>query len=213
MGFLGVAAAVGATIIRANDEGLVAIVMICSMLAMAGTMMRYVIIVVLVFWGLMIEISRASFDPVISRILKRLSWPAAVILLIIMTFNARQERELQRDRAYHGVLNFLANHVGKNEKIGYLLSHQSYLFYGKSFDRQVLYVPAETENLSDWLMLLRKAGVSVVAIGPLRNSWELSREVSWLQDPEGPFVRIFGEKSGAEPFFYRFKSESNMHDQ
>ena len=213
LGFLGVAAAVGATIIRARDEGLVAIVMICSMLAMAGTMMRYAIIVVLVFWGLMIEISRASFNPGVSRILKRLSWVAAVNLLIMMTFNARQERELQRGKAYFGVLEFLANHVRQDETIGYLLSHQSYLFYGKKFDRQVLYVPAESENLSDWLALLQEKGVSVVAIGPLRGNWESRREVSWLEDPEGPFVRIFGEKSGSEPFFYRFKSKLNTHDQ
>lgn len=206
LGFLGVAAAVGATIIHARDEGLVAIVMICSMLAMAGTMMRYAIIVVLVFWGLMIEINHANFNPLVSRILRRLSWVAVVSLLITMTFNARQERELQRGKVYFGVLEFLANHVRQDETIGYLLSHQSYLFYGKKFDRQVLYAPAESENLSDWLALLREKGVSVVAIGPLRDDWKLRREVSWLEDPEGPFVRIFGEKSGSEPFFYRLKN-------
>lgn len=209
LGFLTVAAAIGATNIRARNESLAAIVIIGGMLALAGTMMRYAIIVVLVFWGLIIEIGRANFNPTARRILKHLGYTVALSLFCIVTFNARQQRELQRGTAYRGIYDFLARQVGKEEKVGYLLSHQSYLFYGKNFDRQVLSVPAETESLSDWLNLLREKDVSIVAIGPLRADWRLRQEVVWLNDPEGPFVQVFGKRAGSGPALYRFKSSSH----
>jgi hypothetical protein len=115
----------------------------------------------------------------------------------------RERRAEHRRDAYRGVSAFLEAKIGRDETIGYLLSHKSYLFYGEHLDRKVVYVHPDGAGYDDWLGRLRTAGVAVVAVGPLEGRWTADPVLAWLRDAEGPFRRVFGTDGIDAPVFYR----------
>ena len=69
---------------------------------------------------------------------------ACVLLCVAVaagTFWMRARRDLERAHAYGGAPAFIAAHLSPGESVGYLLSHRSYLFYGKDLANPVVSVP------------------------------------------------------------------------
>ena len=122
-----------------------------------------------------------------------------------MTFVLRQKRDENRRLFLGEVVDYLEHNIGKDEIIGYIYSNRSYLFYGKKLNRKVLYVRSKGKNLSKWLEELYARGVRVIAVGPLHKEWESKQEIMWLKNPDGPFIRVFGENPKKEPTIYRIK--------
>jgi len=99
----------------------------------------------------------------------------------------------------------MAAHWGRDEIVGYLLSDRSYLFYGSGWTQKVVYTPATSPSVTHWLDMLLAKGVSVVAIGPVIDEWRSFGESDWLEQPNGPFVRVFGRDPRRESVLYRIK--------
>lgn len=211
LGALAVGAGAGATVLRTRDEAMVAVVLISSVLAMTETLTLYIGVALLLGWGMYEAIGWIRPNKSVPIFLELSGRVIAIFILVgfiaAATFLARQKREVRRGQVYGGIVEYIENHIGLNETIGYLLSHRSYLFYGKKLNRRVLYVPSQHWYLSEWLGVLQRQGVSVVAVGPLvEEGWKSRRELPWLQDPDGPFIRVFGQDPGRETVLYRLKS-------
>jgi hypothetical protein len=127
-------------------------------------------------------------------------------LIVTSTFVEREKRDIQRREIYGGIYEYIASNIGQDERIGYLLSRRSYLFYGKELNKEVLYTGSKSAQLSEWLADLRQRGVTVVAAGPLEPyKGKSNREVSWLENADGPFIRVFGQDIERGPVLYRLK--------
>jgi hypothetical protein len=131
---------------------------------------------------------------------------ALAILLVLGIPLARRERE-RNVRAFYGpVVDYVENQVAETETVGYLLSHRSYLFYGRNLDRKVVYIPIESADLAGWLETIRQKGVDVIAAGPIEPNWEQGNAPEWLNNPQGPFDKVCGEDVAREPLLYRLRA-------
>jgi hypothetical protein len=145
-------------------------------------------------------------------------------LLFGATLVARKRRDAQRQPIYGEVVTYLQERVRPEETIGYVHSQRVYLFYGKGFNRQVVPLPSGVTDFPQWLDALRQQRVAIVAVGPgpqpegwksisdMRTalasdpaSQRQFKELVWLENPDGPFVRVCGQNPGREPLLYRFK--------
>jgi hypothetical protein len=170
----------------------------------------YLLVISLICWGFFGKFNRTQFVLHGARILKQSGrWVVVSIfigLIVTATFVARDKRDIQRHEIYGGTYEYISSNIGQDETIGYLLNDRSYLFYGKELNKKVLYTPAKTDNLSEWLDDLRQRGISLVAVGPVgSNQRGASREVSWLENADGPFIPVFGQDLTRETVLYRFK--------
>jgi len=135
-------------------------------------------------------------------------------VVFVVSFGARRVRDGHRSIAYNGILEYIENNIPQEQTIGYLLSHRSYLLYGKHLDRKVVYIlPDEARDRqgqldsvahSQWLDTLEKRKVSFVAVGPILDAWKSKEELSWIRDDERAFVHMFGQDTSNETFIYRF---------
>ncbi|MBV9388063.1 MAG: hypothetical protein JOZ78_16705 [Chroococcidiopsidaceae cyanobacterium CP_BM_ER_R8_30] len=125
-------------------------------------------------------------------------------IVVTITLIARKERDVHRREVYNGILEYIDTSLSKNEIIGFVSSDRSYLFYGKELNRKVLFIPSKSNSLPEWLNVIRERGINIVAIGPLQT-WMSNKEVSWLENPNGPFTRVFGQDPRKEPTLYRLK--------
>ncbi|MCS6862231.1 MAG: hypothetical protein NZT92_18150, partial [Abditibacteriales bacterium] len=235
---LGIAAAVGATVLQVQTHVLAVLVLVSSLLGLwdivTESNLLYGGVVLLLGWGVIGKVARDAVAEPSRR--DQLYWSMrkrTVLLLTVSavvvtgaTFLMRQKRDHQRGQIFGGVTRFIARHVDSSEVIGYVHSECSYLFYGKALDKKVVYVPAASDNRQQWLEQLQQRGVQVVAVGgrssSLPESWKsvedmnaalasnpayrkAFKELVWLEDPDGPFVRVFGDNPSAEPLLYRFK--------
>ena len=101
------------------------------------------------------------------------------------------------------MLGFIDRDVGSDEVVGYVLSHQSYLFYGSRLDRTVLYVPARGDDRAEWIAGLATRRIRFLALGPLGPRWRQRKEFAWVREGDGTFTRVFGRDAAAEPVVYR----------
>jgi 4-amino-4-deoxy-L-arabinose transferase-like glycosyltransferase len=129
---------------------------------------------------------------------------ASAAALILVSFVARQKRVGHRSMVYGPILDYIATEVGPEEKIGYLASPQSYLFYGTDFRREVVYIPLRSRDRNEWLGYLARNGIAVVGAGPVPSESDDREYLDWLSGPEGPLVRVFGADPG-RPYLYRVK--------
>ncbi|UCG35758.1 MAG: phospholipid carrier-dependent glycosyltransferase [Candidatus Omnitrophota bacterium] len=171
----------------------------------------FALVTALLFWW------RKKIDIVLKANLSlhRLSKPILLFVFLFffcgITFSyiAREVRNVQRKDAYGGILEFIELYTDKNRAIGTIFSHRPYLLYGKNLDRKVLHVDRKTESLSEWLNFLNSHNVSFVGAGPLVVEKEREemrkRVVSWLEDRNGAFIRVFGEDPEKELVLYKVK--------
>jgi hypothetical protein len=92
-------------------------------------------------------------------------------------FWARQQRANARTQLYGEAISYIESSTKPGETIGYLSSHEFYLFYGKNFDRKVVYVPfTKKQSLSEWMKSVRAKKVTAIAVGRLINDARLDRD-------------------------------------
>jgi hypothetical protein len=145
------------------------------------------------------------FNPTLSQ--KTTKVLISIICLLILTtttFVLKERRDMLRKEFYSEIYSFIESNISQEEKIGYFLSQQSYLFYGKNWDRQVVYVePSSSDTSAQWVNELQNREISLLAVGPVKNQYQSSRELDWLEAPNGSFVRVVGEDFKRESVIYR----------
>ncbi|MEQ9358334.1 hypothetical protein [Coleofasciculus chthonoplastes] len=145
------------------------------------------------------------FNPTLSQ--KTTKGLISIICLLILTtttFVLKERRDMLRKEFYGEIYSFIESNISQEEKIGYFLSQQSYLFYGKNWDRQVVYVaPSSADTSAQWVNELQNREISLLAVGPVKNQYQSSRELDWLEAPNGSFVRVVGEDFKRESVIYR----------
>jgi hypothetical protein len=116
----------------------------------------------------------------------------AVLVALVATLGStylRATHDARRVRAYGGVSEFVVQHVGDDELIGCVPGTPSYALFGPRYERRVVHLPHGKVGRDEWLAMLRRERISVVALGPpLRGRPELA----WLTDRGAPFTPIFG---------------------
>ncbi len=140
---------------------------------------------------------------------KKVSYIAIICVCIglIIIGNWREQRDVARTELYRGIYEYIDRNTVPNDKIGFFLSSRSYLFYGKSLNRKVLYVPFKADRISGWIDNLRHNGVRIVGFGPLTETDADTRNaLSWLTSAEGPLELVFGKDFHTESVLYRLKN-------
>jgi hypothetical protein len=127
----------------------------------------------------------------------------AVAIVGVLAAGLNRARDAARMRLYRRLPAFIEREVGPDDVVGYVLSNESYLLYGTHFTRTVVYVPAGTDDRQAWIQHLRARHVAFIALGPLRPEWRRRKEVAWVQEADGAFVRVFGQDEAIEPVVYR----------
>ena len=128
----------------------------------------------------------------------------ALTLFVFGARTLRDERNAARRARYGGVAEFVDAHVGPGRPVAYVGSRRIYPLAGAHLDRRVLWMPARDGDRDAWVADLRRAGIGVVAIGPVvTRRARRSRERAWLADASGPFVRVFGADDTRETVLYQ----------
>ena len=120
----------------------------------------------------------------------------------------REGRESRRQALYDlPYLHTLS--APKNEVVGVAMTQLRYPFYGHDLRRRVVDVSDHDLRKEIWLRRLDKEKVDVVAVGPrpMRRTFAPPEDdlLPWLNDPEGPFVRLpgVGSESGEGIVLFR----------
>lgn len=141
----------------------------------------------------------------------------AIVLTLAMSsilasglFWARQQRAIARTRLYGDASAYIDTATKPGETIGYLSSHETYLFYGKNFDRQGVYVPFErNQSVSAWLNSIRDRQIQVLAVGQLVNESGMERAEIYQRlleaEKSGKLRRVAGQDPRRESIVYRLE--------
>jgi hypothetical protein len=229
LSLLGVTAAAGATVLQLPRGVMVAPVFISGFLGIYRTVESLKILVLTVAlvaaWQWFAASRPRKRERLAARPVNLPRWATVALCALLIgggTFIARKKRDVQRHQVYGDVVAYTTDHLRPDDTIGYLASHRSYLFYGKEFNRKVVYAPSPSDDLTEWLNDLRQQKVRVVAVGPgpIPEAWKtiadmqtslanrdqnVVKELFWLEDPNGAFVRVCGRSPNREPLLYRFK--------
>lgn len=176
----------------------------------------YILVIALLYWLLFTNLNCLKFIESLHKMFVQsktgLIVSVLIGLLITASFVAREKRDFLRTDFFGNIYQYLSTKIETNDKIGYILSYRSYIFYGKNLDKKVFYTPSKSDNLSQWLDELHQRGISVVAVGPLeaKMGWGQSKELRWLDTSDGVFTRIFGEDAEKEPTLYRVNKENSL---
>lgn len=143
--------------------------------------------------------------------LKKSSYIMIICVCIALTVSAswvaREKRDVARAELYRGIYEYIDKNTVPHERIGFFLSFRSYLFYGRNWDRQVLYVPFRADRLPAWIDNLHNNKIRMVGFGPLTDTDAATREtLSWLTSAEGPLQPVFGKDFNTESVLYRLKN-------
>jgi hypothetical protein len=217
LGILGIASSAIATRIGIKEKTVAAITIVSwipnTIFILSGKLaisLIFVQLVLFILWRYHPIISQKDFFYKNFQVSKM-----GIIVLITLgltgtigtTVVLRQKRDDRRLVKYHGILEYIDENIPDHHAIGYFSSHRAYLFYGKNFTKKVLYLPPKSKSIYMWLNTLNKSGVRVIALGPLQKKWkqEYKMELEWLNDPGGPFEKVFDRGEGGA-IIYRIKS-------
>ncbi|MEQ9356602.1 hypothetical protein [Coleofasciculus chthonoplastes] len=161
----------------------------------------YIGLMLLIFWQPnYLKFNLASLTTTWTR--RTITALICLLLLTTTSIVARERRDILRKEFYGGIYDYIEQNISPTERIGYLLTHRIYLFSGKNWDRNVVYAaPDSSESLTEWINDLKERGISVLAVGPVRDP--STRELAWLEAPDGSFTRVFGEDFNRESLIYR----------
>ena len=171
--------------------------------------MLYASLVVLSGWGMVHVVGRVRR---VSGARQIFPWSAPLVALLLVALiaaasvHARQTRAIRRTILYEGIQEYVAAHSRENDTIGVVLTHRAYPLFGSDLTRKVVLLAPESDNPSEWVESLRSRGISLVGVGPLEGDWSSSKEFAWLDDPNGPFTRVFGKVESSVPMIYRLKN-------
>jgi hypothetical protein len=194
LGALGVLGAVGAT--RIAGPGIVgaAVVAVSAAVADAYTPAA----VVLVGLGAAALLGRRPAVVTLS---------AALLLAAVVGGSSmlRHRRAEDRLRRYGSIVERLAEQLPPGAAVAHVATAFSYPLYGVGFGNRVTCAPATSDDRDAWIRALRARDVALVAVGPLEPHQRRRRELGWLADPAGPFVRVAGEDPVRETVLYRLQ--------
>ena len=146
---------------------------------------------------------RPPWVPSLGRWRYAIACAGVVAALVVVAGPGWSLRERERQAAYGGIPECLERVAAPEEAVGYLYTHRAYQLFGTDLSRRTRFlgaaVPAprdspasHAETFEEWVASLRAQGVRLVAVGPLLPEWQGAREVSWLEDPHGSFMRVCG---------------------
>jgi hypothetical protein len=207
---LAVAAALGASSYRVPPWALAAAAVIAVATQLLAMGMLALIPAVGAAW-LLARISARALAR--GRAAWRLAWAVAAIAFVLVSFAARTIGAEHRRAAYGPVVDYIAQQVRPDEKIGYLLSHRSYYLYGPDYSREVVFIPLKSQDRGEWRGYLKAHDITLVAMGPCgmqRGAWET---YEWFERGDAPLVRVFGSNFEKEPFLYRLSAEPGAQGQ
>jgi hypothetical protein len=138
---------------------------------------------------------------------------ASLILVIITVFSisvsrpALQQRTEQKASYFGEIIPFIEENISSDETIGYILTEWPTLLYGMNLDQDTIWIPAATNaTREEWIQVLQDQGVDFVAFGRWRDPvWNVARELSWLDSPDGTFKRVFGDDILQDVVLWRLK--------
>jgi len=204
---LAVIAACGATNLRPPGEVVSALVLLsCARLMFGSEMFIALLIALLVGWPALEALRKKAPAFMARRTIKIAAVLAAAALATVWTHSMRLERETNRLERYGPIVNFLDENITSDERIGYLLTHRIYSLYGGKLQRDVVAAPMAGRSLRRWIRELKRQRIDLIAVGPLLGGWARRREVTWLEDEEGRFERVFGRDPTRQTCFYRLKA-------
>ncbi|GAP97611.1 hypothetical protein [Leptolyngbya sp. NIES-2104] len=125
-------------------------------------------------------------------------------------FWARQQRAIARTRLYSDAISYIDTATKPGETIGYLSSHETYLFYGKNFDRQGVHIPFQrNQSVSAWLNSIRDRQIQALAVGRLINESGMDRAEIYQRllqaEKSGKLRRVAGQDPRRESIVYRLE--------
>lgn len=175
-----------------------------------GIYLIYLLFIYLLIWQLSQGRFLTTLLPAFQRWSQTIVICSCIALIASTTWVWREKREVNRTEIYQGMYDYLEKNTLPGEKIGFFLSHRSYLFYGKNLNRQVLYIPLKEKfkQGDKWAENLRQNEVKIVALGPLTSLDENTRKtVSWLTSDDGYLESVWGENVSQKSVLYRLKSK------
>lgn len=175
-----------------------------------GIYLIYLLFIYLLTWQLSQGRFLTTLWPLFQRLSQIIVICSCIALIASTTWVWREKREVNRTEIYQGMYDYLEKNTLPGEKIGFFLSHRSYLFYGKNLNRQVLYIPLKEKfsRGAKWAENLRQSGVKIVALGPLTSLDENTKKtVSWLTSDDGYLESVWGENVSQKSVLYRLRSK------
>jgi len=212
LGVLAVVAAQGAAVWR-NAGTLVALVLCCVVLVLQWQEISAVVAVLavaaIIWWsGVTARPARVhrwwATVPTAPRRLAALGALGLVGVVIGASFVARVVNARGRLDAYGPVVACLESSLGATEPIAYLLSDRSFVLYGRTHERPVLYAPERPDDRQGWIASLHQRGVRAVAVGPIPEGprWR-ARANAWLASTAGLLTPACGGDPWSEMVVYR----------
>lgn len=220
IGLVAVAASVGLGTFPHAEKYWIGAVLIIAAIFVGYGIVLYAFIATIVVIAMVTHFSAAGMvvPQVFTR--NRSIVSMGMILLVGMSvwlgYVTRERRAEQREVVYGGSEKYLREHIGLDETIGYVAVGWLYPLYGKELNRKVMYAKALTDDLQEWVAILRARDVAVVAVGPLLQGGmggDGKKEFSWLQSEARAFERVSGDDILRETVFYRVRRETGEMDR
>lgn len=127
--------------------------------------------------------------------------------LISMSYVTGRLRAHRYYNSYKALPGFMNRTIPPDAPIGFMKTHNRYLFFGKYLSREVYRVDAVRDQpLREWLAELRAKNIRYIVMGRVKKH-RLSKKASWLMDPGGKFTRIFGDDHTKGFTIYRLKEK------
>jgi hypothetical protein len=211
-GLLAVAAAVGATSSRLLTEAAFFFLALgIGPSVSQGILFPCLLVGIVMISGLVIptlhQLQSLDFTP------QKAIFSSLLLMGVVITgmFFVREYRDHQRalvynnvqwTDAYTGFYEWYDLHVDRDDKVGYTLSHHSYLLYGKQLDRQVVYITPNSDSPSQFIDQLQSQGIDLLILGPLLPSQQKAKEVVWVES-NTKFIKVFGSNPAKTIVAYR----------
>jgi hypothetical protein len=206
MGVMGVLAALSMTFLKLRKSVTAVLATSCCLLVGYLEIQTALVVIPALYAGYFIF---RKTKPVVNR--KSLVACAVMTLLVltVASYYLRSERRKRKTLLYGTVVDFVTDSIEPEEKLGYLLTERSYIFRGHSLDQDMVHVRSSTEHREQWISMLRGKGVQLIAVGPLKASWQNQnrwnrlREIEWLEEP--PFEKVHGDDAFKEAVVFRLR--------
>ena len=133
-------------------------------------------------------------------------WPAFLLIgtgLLAVTPHWSRVRDAERTKLFRDVDGAIAQALAPGRRIAYFSSGQSYLLYGKHLDNEVIHLPPDMPGVGDWVAVLRRARVALVATGPGRLSEARIDALAAAAPAYGPLTEIPGHTADQWLRLYR----------
>jgi hypothetical protein len=210
IGLVAVAAAVGLGMFRHAEKYWIAAVLVNAALFIGYGIVLYAFICTILIIAIVARFGAVGTIVPQVFVQNRTIVSVGMILLVGMSvwlgYVTKERRVEQREVVYGGTQKYIREHVSLDEHIAYVASTKPYPLYGNELNRKVIYLPAVTGDLQDWVDTLKDRDVAIVAVGPLlREEEKREKEVLWLQSEWRAFERVFGDDVLREMVLYRVR--------